>query len=73
MLRNDLVISITAPNLESSFEKGDRERETEVEVVSRPVEISIDDLSIKIIPPIATSWSVQSNVFYKIENSIESD
>lgn len=39
-------------------------------MVSRPVEISIDDLSIKIIPPIATSWSVQSNVFYKILSNL---
>lgn len=72
LLRNDLVISITAPNLE---------REREMEVASRPVEISIDDqlydLSIKIIPTLLPAGEKRlelrptrekSNVFRKIGN-----
>lgn len=74
LLRNDLVISITAPNLE---------REREMEVASRPVEISIDDqlydLSIKIIPTLLPAGEKRlelrptrekSNVFRKIGNFI---
>lgn len=74
LLRNDLVISITAPNLE---------REREMEVASRPVEISIDDqlydLSIKIIPTLLPVGEKRlelrptrekSKVFRKIGNFI---
>lgn len=74
LLRNDLVISITAPNLE---------REREMEVASRPVEISIDDqlydLSIKIIPTLLPAGEKRlelrptrekSKVFRKIGNFI---
>lgn len=74
LLRNDLVISITAPNLE---------REREMEVASRPVEISIDDqlydLSIKIIPTLLPAEEKRlelrptrekSKVFRKIGNFI---
>lgn len=74
LLRNDLVISITAPNLE---------REREMEVASRPVEISIDDqlydLSIKIIPTLLPAGEKRlelrptrekSKIFRKIGNFI---